>query len=52
VKSVSPKSVRARAGRGRPNAKRIATAARDDDDLDSELRELVDGLVAALLDVI
>ncbi len=36
----------------RPKAKRVAVQHRDESDLDSELRDLVDGFVAALRDVI
>jgi hypothetical protein len=48
-----PTPARTRTTPGRPQQKRAAPSVRrDEDDLDSELRDLVEGFVAALRDVI
>jgi hypothetical protein len=49
---VLPKPTRTGSTRGQPKAKRAARTAAGDDHLDAELRNLVDGFVAALRDVI
>ena len=53
AEAVAPKPARTRTRQGgRPQKGSPKSARRDDDDLDSELSELVDGFVAALRDVI
>jgi hypothetical protein len=50
--AVSPKPRRTRFQRGRPKVRRAVRSVDADDHLDAELRDLVDGFVAALRDVI